>query len=109
MQHGFRNHESDLLGFKVDLEYSLENSELFERVHITTPGDSGCMILAKCKIIEGVEIDQAIEKIKNIWLDEIRYEAFEDHNIERIPDGFIFNFVTTAPYLGVVGKIECRK
>jgi len=107
--HGSRNSGDDLLGFQIDIDAYLEESDLFEWIDIKPTRDEDCMLAAKCSLKEGISLSFARDKISDVWERFLRYTEYENHSLEEIPNGFIFHFVTTAPRLGVVGQIECVK
>ena len=108
-RHGFRNTGDNLLGFEIDMDAFLEDSDLFEWIDIKQTGNDDCMLYAKCKLKTGISIAQARKDVCRIWEDNLRYTEFAEHLLEDTSNGFVFHFVTTAPRLGVVGQIECLK
>jgi hypothetical protein len=106
-KHGFRNTGYDLLGFQYDMEAELEDSDLFEWVDVKPTGNDDCMLAARCKLKADVPIARAKEDLCAIWEGSLRYSGFADHSFEDTRCGFVFHFVTGAPRLGVVGRIEC--
>ncbi len=107
--HGCRNSGDDLLGFQIDMDVYLEESDLFEWIEVRPTGNAECMLKAKCSLKEGVSLTQASEGVCNVWENFLRYSEFEAHTLEEMPNGFVFHFITTATGLGVVGQIECVK
>lgn len=108
-KHGFRNTGDALLGFQIDLDAYLEDSELFEWIEVKRTGDDDCMLSAKCKLKADIPLTQAAEEVCRIWECDLRYSKFAEHSLEKTPNGFFLHFVTMAPGLGVVGLIECFK
>lgn len=105
-KHGSRNTGDDLLGFQIDMDAYLEESDLFDWFDVKPTCDDDCMLNAKCKLKANVSLTRAREVIHRIWESSLRYREFADHTLEETPRGFIFHFVTFAPGLGVVGQIE---
>lgn len=108
-KHGFRNTADNLLGFQIDMDAYLEDSDLFEWIDVKRTSNDDCMLAAKCKLRADIPIERAREDVCRIWEGSLRYSDFAEHSLEEKPDGFLLHFVTTAPGLGVVGSIECFK
>ena len=105
--HGFRNTGDNLLGFQMDMDAYLEETDLFDDIRTQKTGDSRCMLKATCRLKVGVGVSKAKARIAEVWENCLRYSDCAKSSIHDTPRGFAFHFLTTAPGLGVVGRIDC--
>ncbi len=106
--HGTRNTGDNLLGFEIDMEHYLDDSDLFKSVSINRPDSNECMLQAICKVKSNIEIEDLKKQIEMIWLNYLRYSEFEDHEIIADEKVIKLSFVTIASGLGVIGEILCE-
>ena len=106
--HGSRNTGDNLLGFEIDMEHYLEDSDLFKSVSINRSTSSACMLQAICIIKPDIDIEFIKKRIENIWLNDLRYSQFEDHEVFVDEKSIKLNFVTIASGLGIIGEIVCK-
>lgn len=107
--HGVRNSGENLIEFQKDIDTALGAAGCLEYAYTKKTDDPNCMLITRCKLKPGVDIETGKQKIEEIWLSKLRYLDYEEHVIEDTEEGFAFHFLTWSKFLGVVGKIECKK
>ena len=108
-EHGCRAIPDYLVGFRIDTEKFLTDTELFKIISVrNTPEDSNCMIAVICLPTTKTNRTRAIEEMRTIWSTKLRYEQFEQHYIQETEDGFKFYFITMRGEFGITGVIEFR-
>jgi hypothetical protein len=107
--HGVHNSGEDLIDFQKDMDIALGAAGFLEYAHTRKTDDPNCMLITKCKLKQGVDKEAAKQKIEETWLNNLRYLDHEEHSVDDMDEGFIFYYLTWTKFLGVVGKIECRK
>jgi hypothetical protein len=101
---------SNLLGFDIDLFYYLQHNDQFLEVATNRTDDSRCVLLVTCKASNQFNTLEAVgDTLKQIWLNDLRYEHFQAYELIYEPDQVIFRFVTRSSddkqSLCVTGKI----
>lgn len=107
--HGARNAGEDLIEFQKDMDTALGAAGCLEYAYTKKTDDPNCMLITRCKLKQGVDKETGKQKTEEVWLSKLRYLDYEEHIIEDTEEGFVFYFLTWSKFLGVVGKIECRK
>jgi hypothetical protein len=107
--HGVRNSGEDLIDFQKDMDTTLGAAGFLEYAHTRKTDDPNCMLITKCKLKAGVDLETAKQKTEEVWLNSLRYLDYEEHIVEDTDEGFVFHYLTWTKFLGAVGKIECRK
>lgn len=105
---GKQSSGDNLLGFVLDMEAYLEESDYFTSVVVDSASESESLINARCQYSNSIEKNQIITELKDIWESYLRYQEFEKHSVEIDGDNVVFHFCTTSGGLGVTGKITAK-
>src|SRR5690349_1333223 len=84
----------NLLGFEIDADHFLSESALLDSVIIKRSGDPRCALTVSCKSVHAAEAVEA--ELESIWLNTLRYEHWEAHEVTRHQDSVSFAFITTS-------------
>ena len=95
----------NLLGFVIDVETYLEDSDNFFDVTVNSTKNVESLIVATCKYNDKLSEDEVAKELKNLWEFDLRYTEFEKHE-DIISEGkVVLHFCSTSGSLGVTGKI----
>ena len=100
-----RSNGDNLLGFLIDTEHYLEDSEYFSKVKVKTTSELDSLIVATCIYEKKIPHEKVVSELSNIWINYLRYNEFEKHKIEFENSSIVLFFCTISGSLGVTGKI----
>ncbi len=105
LTHSTPSTGDNLLGFRIDLDYALVRR--FDNVRVTSSDNPRCLINAICRAPDHLADPALVESmLMRIWLEELRYESFEAHEIAHGYKQVSLGFVTQAgKNLCVTGSI----
>ncbi len=96
----------NVLGFELDIEAYLDDSELIDSCTVSSNSEKECMIVAVCSYSQKHSEASVANNLKNIWMNCLRYQEFEKHSCEISKGKVVLHFCTVSGPLGVTGKIE---
>ena len=108
-KHGFRNTGDNLLGFQIDMDAYLEESDLFEWIDVKRTGNDNCMLAAKCKLKADISIARAREDVCRIWEGSLRYSNFAEHSLEETPTASSFTLSRRRLHLVLLVVLSASK
>jgi hypothetical protein len=104
----------NLLGFQIDMQAYLGGEALhLAQISVEQTGDPMNALRALGTIEGNASTSIVADALERVWLEKLRYNHWERHDIEQTPDRLRMRFVTTSGQtrsdLCVTGEILLRQ
>jgi hypothetical protein len=97
----------DLTGMIVDIEYSLDESPLFEDSVVNMTSRVDCLVAAQCRAVPAsTSVHEVENELERIWTNELRYQHSEAHTVVADESTVILRAVTTSEIGGYFVTVE---